>query len=79
MNDRIDFSTSDEPDLPREVAGLRSTHHSGDVLAGGHPEDAPEDDRESFEEKIGLVGASPDGDPDILESYESGQDDGEIS
>ncbi len=79
MNDRIDFSTSDDPELPGEAAGLHSTHHTGDVLLGGHPEDAPDHVVEEFEQKSGLVGASPDGDPDVMESYESGQDDGEIT
>lgn len=78
MNDRIDFSTSDDPVQLEQVSGIRSKRHSGDVLLGGHPEDAPGMIQEQFEEKTELVGASPDGGPDAVEFYESGQDDGQI-
>lgn len=76
MSDRIDYTT-DGPD----VAGagtLHSTRQHGDVLSGGNPGAAPDHLVEDFEPKSGLVGASPDGDPDSVENYESGQDDGQM-
>lgn len=79
MSDRIDYTTSDDADLPGGAAGLRSDRHVGDVLHGGHPEAAPDHIVDEFEPKSGLVGASPDGGPDALEAYESGQDDGQIA
>ena len=79
MSDRIDYTTSDEPDLPGDASGIRSTRHSGDVLQGGDAKHAPENTVDQFEEKSELLGASPDGDPDDIEAYESGQDDGQIA
>lgn len=78
VNDRIDYTTSDDL-VPGAVAGVRSTRHSGDVLSGGHPEKAPDHIVEQFEPKTGLVGANPDGGPEAVEAYETGQDDGKIS
>lgn len=77
VNDRIDYTTSD--DVPDAAAWVRSTRHSGDVLRGGHPENAPESTVERFEGKAELVGASPDGGPEEVEAYEAGEDDGLIS
>jgi hypothetical protein len=76
--DRIDYTTSDDPELPAEVGGIRSTRHSGDVLHGGHPEDAPPNAGDVWRDKAGLVGASPDGDAEEIDAYESGQDDGQM-
>lgn len=78
MNDRIDYTTSDDLTYPVAAWGSRASRHTGDVLSGGRPEDAPGSMIERFEDKPGLVGASPDGGPDALEAYESGQDDGQI-
>lgn len=77
MSDRIDYTTSDDPEVPGEVGVIRSTRHSGDVLHGGDARSAPSR-IERFEAKPGLVGASPDGSPEDVEPYESGQDDGQI-
>ena len=79
MSDRIDYTTIEDPEVPGEVGIMRSTRHSGDVLLGGHPESAPDRVMEQFEQKSGLVGASPDGSPDDVEMYGSGQDDGQIA
>lgn len=78
MSDRIDYTTMEDPEIPGETGIIRSTHHHGDVLPGGHPEQAPRHVVEQFEPKPGLVGASPDGSPEEVEAYESGQDDGQM-
>lgn len=80
MSDRIDYTTSDDLVQPEGVAVARRARTGPlDVLSGGHPERAPGNLTERFEEKSGLVGASPDGDADAVESYESGQDDGQMA
>ncbi len=77
MSDRIDYTTSDDLVQPEGVAAIRRPRTGPrDVLSGGHPEKAPGNLTERFEEKSGLVGASPDGDPESVEAYESGEDDG---
>jgi lysophospholipase L1-like esterase len=79
VSDRIDYTTSDDLVLPEGVDTVRRSRTGPrDVLSGGHPERAPRDLAEHFEEKDGLVGASPDGDPDAVEAYETGQDDGQM-
>lgn len=78
VSDRIDYTTMEDPEIPGETGIIQSTRHSGDVLHGGHPESAPDHVVEQFEPKSGLVGASPDGSPDEVELYGSGQDDGQM-
>jgi lysophospholipase L1-like esterase len=78
VSDRIDYTTMEDPEIPGETGIIRSTRHSGDVLHGGHPEAAPDHVIDQFEQKSGLVGASPDGSPDEVELYGSGQDDGQM-
>jgi hypothetical protein len=79
VSDRIDYTTMEDPEIPGEMGIMRSTRHHGDVRQGGHPEDAPDHLVERFEQKSELVGASPDGGPDEVEAYGSGQDDGQIT
>jgi hypothetical protein len=79
VSDRIDFTTSDDLVQPEGVDAVRRSRTGPrDVLSGGHPERAPGNLAERFEEKEGLVGASPDGSPAVVEAYETGQDDGQI-
>lgn len=79
VSDRIDYTTTDDLVQLEGVAAVRHARHGPpDVLSGGHPERAPGNMAEHFEEKDGLVGASPDGGPEAVEAYETGQDDGQI-
>jgi hypothetical protein len=76
VSDRIDYTTSDDVVQPDGVVTTRHSTGPRDVLSGGHPENAPGNLTEHFEDKAELVGASPDGDPESLEAYETGEDDG---
>lgn len=79
MSDRIDHTTSDDLVQPEGTAAVRRPRTGPrDVLSGGHPERAPGNLTERYEDKPGLVGASPDGDAESVEAYESGEDDGLI-